>query len=86
MRTFTIQTEPYGTFASADGVVYAEKDNADRHGERLRALVDQANAGNALLDALKRAMAYERDCLPVDSWEDIEDAADAAIKACEVFK
>lgn len=63
MRSFTIVTYPFGTFAVVDDSalaepeVYAEKDNGDRHGERLRALVEQANAAVALaaeVEELKR--------------------------------
>lgn len=61
MRTFAIITMPYGSFvvtANADGSIplntqcVAERDKHDRHGERLRALVDQANAAGELRAAL----------------------------------
>ena len=67
MKTFTIVTHPLGTFAVVDDSalaepeVYAEKDNGDRHGERLRALVDQANIADELLHQLCTALPFVED-------------------------
>lgn len=61
MRHFSIISAPYGTFAvtaNADGSiglnaqVVAAQDKADREGNGLRALVEQANAARELWDAL----------------------------------
>lgn len=66
MKTYAILTHPYGTFAVADPgtgelpEVFAEKDNGDRHGERLRALVDQANAAGELFGALDNLLRNMR--------------------------
>lgn len=81
MKTFTITTEPYGTFVAADGVVCAEKDNADRHGERLRALVDQANAARELFDSLDAL--FEHCAMVHKHWGDGDNSrqASAAIAA-----